>query len=100
MIDQLAAAPWRHTYDGIPVIELGEDSEWLFTPGHIDPAAFAAACEAYHQDVCGEPLPDTDPVTSITHINARILPEAGFPYGEYEVRFHDGDVQITVWTQT
>jgi hypothetical protein len=99
MIEQLAVAPWRHTYDGIPVIELGDDGEWIFTPGHIDKDAFAAACEAFYQDVCGEPLPDPDPAASITHITARIIPEADFPYGEFEVRFHDGDLQVTVWTK-
>ena len=99
MIDQLAAASWRHTYNGIPVIELGDDSEWIITPGHIDPAAFTAACEAFYQDVCGETLPDTDPAANITHTTARIIPAAEFPHGEYEVRFGQGDMSVTVWTK-
>ena len=99
MSDQPCTPTWRHTYNGIPVIELGEDGEWIIAPGHIDTVAFAAACEAFYQDVCGESLPGTDPAASITHTTARITPAAEFPYGEYEVRFNDGDLQITVWTK-
>ena len=99
MIEQLAAGSWRHTYDGIAVIELGDDGEWLFTLGHIAPAAFAAACEAFYQDVCGEPLPSTDPAANTVHTTARIIPDTDFPHGEFEVRFGEGDLNVTVWTK-
>lgn len=64
-----------------------------------DKATFVAACDAYYRDVCGDPLPDRDPVTVIDHIHAWITPETEFPHGEHEVRFHEGQVPITIWTQ-
>lgn len=45
------AKTWPHTYDGIPIFEIGDDGEWLVTLGHVDKTAFAKACDAYYRAV-------------------------------------------------
>lgn len=102
--DRLKATPWRHTYNGIPIWEIGDDGEWLITVGHVDKGAFAKACDDYYRDVRDESLAEIagDGIAGIaadvTHKKARIIHPNEFPSGEFEVLFDDGDVDVTVWT--
>lgn len=109
--EQLKAAPWRHTYDGIPLIEFGDEGEWLMTIGHVDKTAFVNACDAYYRDVRGEPIwrnDDVDPVpvavraerlaflvADTRHRKARIVKQEEFPHGDWEVHFGEGDIPVT-----
>lgn len=95
---------WPHTYDGIPVIEIGDDGEWLVTVGHVDKNKFARACDDYYRDVRNESLTDVYEVSlqevarETTHKKARIVRLEEFPFGDFELRFdNNGDVDVTVW---
>jgi hypothetical protein len=104
--DRLKATPWRHTYNGTPIWELGDDGEELFTIGHVDKAAFVAACDAYYRDTTGETLLSVysgdwtaaEIIEDTAHTKASIVYADEFPAGEFEVRFGEGDVDVTVWT--
>lgn len=100
---QLEEANWKHTYDGIPIWELGEDGDLLITVGHVDPMAFAKACDAYAREIwdyslagavdegLGQIAGDT------THETARIVDPSDFPYFDFEIKFGEGDLPMTVW---
>lgn len=105
--DRLKAAPWRHTYNGIPVFELGDDGEWLVTIGHVDKAAFVEACDAYYRDTAGHALTEVwhgwttaEVIEETEHTKARIGYPDEFPAGEFAVWFGEGDVDVTVWTES
>jgi len=98
--EQLKGTPYGYTYNGIPVIELGDAGEWLITIGHVDKAAFARACDAYYRDVNGDDWPRAE-VARIAeearHRKARIVNPDEFLVGECEFVFDEGDVDITTW---
>lgn len=90
-------------YDGIPIIELGDDAEQVITFGHVDKSALVKAYDAYLRDVCGEPLSKLQGFTveefadEAEYQKARIRHLEEFPLGEFEVVFDEnGDVDITV----
>lgn len=100
---QLEEADWAHTYDGVRIWELGEDGDLLMTVGHIDRDVFAKACDAYAREIWSySPAEAVDEgLTQIagdsTHETARIVDPSDFPYYDFEVKFGEGDLPVTVW---
>jgi len=102
--ERLRANLWPCTYNGIPIWELGDSAELTITIGHVDPAAFARAYDAYLRAVGADPLTEETGVTvgefaaSVRHRRARIIRPEQLPAGEFGIEFteHDGDVDVTV----
>jgi hypothetical protein len=100
------AKSWPHTYDGIPVWEIGDEGEWLVAIGHVDKATFAKACDAYYRAVSHHSLAEVyDGATTLaevaedaTHRKADIRHLEEFPHGDFAVLFDEGDVDVTTWT--
>lgn len=87
-----------YTYDGIPVIELGDAGDWIVTIGHVDKTAFAKACDAFYREVNGDDWPRAG-VARIAeeakHRKALVVdPDAD---GECVFFFDEGDVDVTTW---
>jgi hypothetical protein len=89
-------------YDGMPIVELGDGGEWLMTFGRVDKAEFVKACGAWFQDTCGGSLSEAGVgspgalIADTRHRKAQIVHLEEFPSGDYEVRFDEGDVDVTV----
>lgn len=99
---RLTTSPCGYIYDGILIIELGDDADRVVTIGHVDKAAFGRAYDTYLNEVCGPDRLDLgftieEFAAEAWHAVAYIRPLDEFPHGEFEIVLDKaGDVNVTV----